>query len=369
MENLYLCDLYRSDYERYLRQAILFNTKINVIYPNIKYPREIDNEFVSERISSLEQYKGFSNINIIPMKGESNRFIDFQHNPILFDTICRELHLTEFEKECFLEYRDQEFDYLAFNGWAPWKDFCSYMHDVFNTAVAYTDMVKLFCNTYSNYQGNVLSNSSFLHNLLSANVLQGEGVKEFSEMSHSDIFNINRRSFSGKYCSKCEGKTMQFPDSINPISIKDKAIEILIPDYSELEIEDLYEIQLKANSEIEQLATYIDEISIAAKYEEELERLIKRKIIPSVSELRIKVEGLRLISLQKALSIKDIVAIPILVELMPNLPAYVPVVLSAAFIASDIGIEIRKEYLELKKDPMYFTIRLNKLVKRQKRRR
>lgn len=361
MENQYLCDLYRVDYEKYLRQAILFSTKVNVMYPAIKYPRDIDNEFMLERISSLEKYKGFYNVNIIPMKSESNRYVDFEHNPILLDTICRELCLTEIEKECFLEYRDQEIDYLVFNRWAPWKEFCSYMHNVFNTAIAYTDMTKLFCDAYSNCPGNVLSNSNFLHELLSSNVLQEEKIK------HSDIFQKNRKAFSGKYCSRCKEETKQFQNPISPISVKEKVIEILIPDYSELEVEDLYEIQLKANSEIEQLATYIDEISVVTHFEEELDRLVKRKITPSVSELRAKVDGLRLTSLQKALSIKNIASIPLLVKVMPNLPDYIPILLSAGFIAADAGIEIRKECIQLKQDPLYFTIRLNKLAKRKRR--
>lgn len=83
------------------------------------------------------------------MKGQSDRLFNFEQNPIVFDAICKELHLTEVQRKCFLEYSDQEFEYLAFNGWAPWKDFCVYMHNIFNVAIAYTDMARLFCKTYS----------------------------------------------------------------------------------------------------------------------------------------------------------------------------------------------------------------------------
>lgn len=368
MENQYLCDWFRDDYEQYLRQAILFNTKVNVLYPDIDYPRDVDKELMATKISSLERYAGFSNVNIIPLKGSSNRFVDFENSPTLFDTVCRELHLTEVEQKCFLEYRDQEFDYLAFNRWAPWRDFCPYMCQLFNIAIAYTDMTKIFCEAYSTYHGNVLSNSSFLHNLLSSNVIHTESIKEFHEMNCSEIFNSRRRIFSGKYCDYCRTESKYSPDSINPINVKERAIEILIPDYSELEIDDLYEIQTKANSEIEQLATYIDEISIVAYNKDELDRLLKRKIAPAVSELKSKVAGIRLTSLQKALSIRDVAAIPILIELLPDLPGYVPIALSAAFIAADAGIEMRKEYLQLKQDPMYFTIKINKLATKKRKR-
>lgn len=367
MESQYLCDLFRDDYEQYLRQAILFNTKVTVLYPDIDYPRDIDKELMTAKISSLDKYKGFNNISVIPVKGESNRYVDFEHNPSLFNIVCKELHLTDTERKCFLEYRDQEFDYLAFNSWAPWRNFCSYMHNTFNIAIAYTDMAKIFCNSYSAYQSHILSNSTFLHSLLSSNDGNIERVKEFSDMSYSEIFDSCRRSFSGKYCDRCKTESKHSPDSISPINIKERAIEILIPDYSGLEIDDLYEIQTKAHSEIEQLATYIDEISIVANHKDELDRLLKRKITPSVSELKSKVTGMCLTSVQKALSIKDIAAIPILIELMPELPGYVPFALSAAFIAADVGIEMRKEYLQLKENPMFFTMKLNKLAKQKKR--
>lgn len=366
MDNLFLCDFYREDYEQYLRQAILFSSKVNVMYPDINYPRDVDKEEKAKRISVLEQYAGFKNVNIIPMKGETNRFVDFEKNPLLFETICNELSLTEVEKRCFLEYRDQEFDYLAFNGWAPWREFCSYMHEIFNIAIAYTDMTKLFCETYSNFQGNVLSNSRFLHSMLSSKMTQTERVKTFSEMSREEILNPNRRCFSGKHCDKCRNELKPFMESFSSISVKNKAIEILIPNYSELEVEDLYEIQLKASSEIEQLSAYINEISIVANNGEDLDSMLKRKINPSISELQSKVEGIRLTGLKKTLSIKDVATIPLLIQLLPDLPAYVPIALSAAFVALDAGIEIRKEYLELKQNPLYFTIKLKKLAKQQK---
>lgn len=368
MESLYLCDFFRDDYEQYLRQSILFNSKVTVLYPNINYPRDVDKEYMSAKISVLDKYNGFDHISFVPVKGDSNRHVDFEHNPALFDTVCKELHLTGTERKCLLEYRDQEFDYLAFNGWAPWRDFCPYMRRVFNIAIAYTDMTRLFCDAYSTYQGNILSNSNFLHNLLSSNSHDIEKVKEFSEMDYSEIFDSSRKSFSGRYCDQCKSEIKYSPDSISSINVQDKAIEILIPDYSELEIEDLYEIQIKANSEIEQLAAYIDEISVVANQKDELDRLLRRKINPSVNELRAKVAGIRLTSLQKALSIKDVAAIPILIELLPDLPGYIPVALSAAFIAADIGIELRKEYLQFKQDPLYFTLKLNKLAKKKRKR-
>lgn len=368
MENQYLCDLFRDDYEQYLRHAILFNTKVNVLYPDIDYPRDIDKALMSAKISLLERYIGFDNVNIIPLKGSSNRFIDFENSPALFDMVCRELYLTEVERKCFLEYRDQEFEYLAFNKWAPWKDFCPYMCQLFNIAIAYTDMTKIFCKAYSTYYGNVLSNSSFLHSLLSSDVIHTESIKEFHEMNYSEIFNSRRKSFSGKYCDYCRTESKYSPDSISPINVKERTIEILIPDYSELEIDDLYEIQIKANSEIEQLAAYIDEISIVANHKDELDRLLKRKIDPAVSQLKSKVAGIRLTSLKKALNIKDVAAIPILINRLSDLPGYVPIALSAAFIVADAGIEMRKEYLQLKQDPMYFTIKINRFAKRKRRR-
>lgn len=323
---------------------------------------------MDQKVSLLNQYSGFDNVSIVPMCGKTNRFFDFENNPFLLEMITKELSLTEVEKECFLEYRNQEFDYLAFHGWPPRKDFCSFMSNVFNIAIAYTDMVKLFCEAYSKHQGNVLSNSNFLYNLLSCEGVRSECVKNFSELTKAENFDIKRKKFSGKYCSYCKSESKGFLELTNSINIKKKAIEIFLPDYSKLEIDDLYEIQQKAKTEIEQLAFYIDEISKVANSEEELERLVKSRIKPSVLELKAKVKGLRLISLQKALEIRNIAEIPVLCYLLPDLPGYVPIALSAAFVAADVGIEMRKEHINLKQHPMYFTIKLNKLAQRKRER-
>ena len=56
METQYLCDIYRNDYEIYLKQAILFNKKINVMYPAINYPRPIDQRNLKTIVSKLNQY-------------------------------------------------------------------------------------------------------------------------------------------------------------------------------------------------------------------------------------------------------------------------------------------------------------------------
>lgn len=212
----------------------------------------------------------------------------------------------------------------------------------------------------SNYQGNVLSNSSFLHNLLASNAVQEDKV----DKGHSE-FNFVRKSFSGKYCEQCKREFSSYTNSITSVNVKEKLIEILIPDYSELEIDDLYEISLKANSEIQQLADYIDQISTKANNEDELNRLINKEINTSISELHSKVSEMHLTSIQKILGLRNIVKIPILIDIMPNMPAYVPYALSAAFIAADASIEIKKEHLKLQQEPLFFTIKLNKLIKKQ----
>lgn len=356
METQYLCDIYRNDYEIYLKQAILFNKKINVMYPAINYPRPIDQRNLKTIVSKLNQYKGFSNVSIIPMEGQSNRFFDFNSYPQLFDTVCKYLSLSKIEKECLLDRSNAEFAYLAFMDRVDGR-FCDYIRGVLNIAIEYADMCRLFCESYSTHIGNITSNSDLLYELLDSDVLQEKS---------NDNLEFWNRSFSGN-CGQCKAQKKAMVSKFNQIIVKEHAIRILLPDYSMLPVEEIYEIQAKAKDEIEQLSAYIDNISIVAHDADELDLLLKIYITPSVSELNAKVKGMKLTALQKALSVKDICTIPLLVTLMPDLPSFIPLALSAAFISADIALETYKEYFNLKKDPLYFTIRLRSEMKKRKR--
>ncbi len=366
MENQFLCDIYSNNYEQYIKQSILFSKKVNIMYPVIEYDRTIDREWQNDKIGSLKKYAGFDNVNLIPLKGRSDRTVDFNGTPELFKKICSMLNLSPIERECFLRYRNAEFKYLVLNGDRPTRQFCGYMHDCFNVAIEYIDMLRLFCTEYSRYQGNVLSNNDFLYSLLSSERIKTENIKSFSTMSLQEIFDINRNVFTGEYCDECRKNTYHPITFMNQIDVHEKAIEILIPDYSSLEVEDLYEIRLEAKSEIEQLAEYIDGISVVAHDEEELDCLIKRKINPAVEELKSKVKSMHWTTVQNCLKLRNVAAVPILITLLPDLPGYIPIGLSALLIAADIGIEMRKEYLHIEQDPLYFTIKLNKLARKQK---
>lgn len=369
MENNYLCDIYRDDFEQYLKQSILFSKKVNAVYPVIDYPREIDRQWLSKRIKTLNKYADFDNLSLTPVEGKSDRHFNYLDNPGLFEIICKELNLSDTEKACFIEYGHQELLYHSFFDTRPTRLFCSYMYECYNIAIEYTDMHRMFCREFSNHQGNVTSNSDFLYCLLSSDKVRPGGTGSSLETSYEIHPEYDAELFLKKYCEQCEKEKRTQNRLMSPINVNEKVVEILLPDYSALEAEDLYEIRVKANSEIEQLSEYIDGISVVAHDEEELDRLVRRKINPAIDELKAKVKGLHWSALQQALSIRDIAAVPLLITLLPDLPGYIPVGLSALLMGIDISIEIKKEHLELEQDPLYFTFKLNKLAKKRIRKR
>lgn len=55
----------------------------------------------------------------------------------------------------------------------------------------------------------------------------------------------------------------------------------------------------------------------------------------------------------------------ITITLLPNLPGHIAIELSALLMGADIAIEMKREHLQPKHDPLYFTLKLNKVAKKR----
>ena len=364
MINQYLCSTFNSDYEEYLKQLLLFSDNVEVMYPLFHFPRPIDQEFVNQTIRTLSKYKGFDNVTLNAIEVDPERIIPFSKYPKFYKYICKRFELSSVEQQCLLQYENQEFAYECFMHDHPIHFYCGYMRKIYNIAMECYNFVKPICDTYS-LNGNLISNSGLLNDLLSsdifyeeANNLQAQGLSNWYEV-------IDSREFVSTNCENCKKASGKPFGDFSNLYAKQKAIEVILPDYSELEIDDIYEIRLKAKSEIEQLSAYLNELSAEISSEEQLNRIISQKIQPSINDFNNKVKCLNLTGLQKILSLRNIATVPLFITLLSNMPGYISVGLSTVFMATDIAIEMRKENLKIQSEPLYFSLKLNNTIKKQ----
>lgn len=372
MNTIYLCDTNRNDYEQYLKQAILFRKEVDVVYPHIKYSRPVDIEWSEKQYKSIERYCGFEGVTIKPIFGEYNRLFDQRMNPVFFIFLCDELGLNEQTKHCFIAYAQQELAYEGFMDWPPFRSSCGYMHSVYNIFHEYLDELRLFYDVFEQYKGNITTNSSLLHRLLSLdldNESAGAPIPSFDLWAEYEDFH----GYTEKHCEECKKHKSTLQPDVSSAEVNSRVIEFLIPDYTFLEPDDLFELRNKAADEILALSDYIDQLSIVAADESEVEKQIRQKVKPAITDLTSKVKNLRLTVLKSALTAAEVSTVPVIVKLLPDIPAYIPLIGSAAILAGKAAVDIQKEKEKLKTDPLYFKIKLNRharrIIKRNRRKK
>ena len=277
MATTYLCDTTRADYEQYLKQAVLFREGLNVVYPHIEYTRALDVKKSEQLYASIDRYRGFEGINIVPVIGKYNRVFDESINPVLFNTICEELCLDDYSKRCFRAYAQQQFDYEVFMDSPPWRNSCVYMHEIYNIVLQYLDELGLFYSTYEKNGGNIITNSSLLHRILSidlSNGVDGAKLPAFDLRAEYGDF----RAYTQRHCTECKEHISAIKSPASPVNVKTKAIEFLLPDYSFLQPDDLFELRTKAADEIQALSDYVDQLSFVIQDEVEAENQIRQKM-------------------------------------------------------------------------------------------
>ena len=145
-------------------------------------------------------------------------------------------------------------------------------------------------------------------------------------------------------------------------------VELLFPDFSFLDIVDIYEIRLKAHDELLELNDYINKISDEYDSEDysasKIDSYIHNKVQPMVKDLERKIYGLKINMLQKAIrdARNPISYLPLLTSLFNNVDNYLALAVSAGMIGMDMLLEYRKFYYDVKSHPLFFTININKMI-------
>lgn len=145
-------------------------------------------------------------------------------------------------------------------------------------------------------------------------------------------------------------------------------VELLFPDFSFLDIVDIYEIRLKAHDELLELNDYINKISDEYDSEDysasKIDSYIHNKVQPMVKDLERKIYGLKINMLQKAIrdARNPISYLPLLTSLFNNVDNYLALAVSAGMIGMDMLLEYRKLYYDVKSHPLFFTININKMI-------
>jgi len=144
---------------------------------------------------------------------------------------------------------------------------------------------------------------------------------------------------------------------------------ILLPNFSNLEYEDILEMRLKASDELQQLRCYISELS--SKYDPDdtmyatVKDFIERDIRRAVEEFESKVTGLRIEIIQKMLKgfANPWTYAPMLATFFLDIPLQVSLAASMGLIFEDVALEYLKQKKELTTAPLYFTVKLKKYGK------
>ncbi len=145
-------------------------------------------------------------------------------------------------------------------------------------------------------------------------------------------------------------------------------VELLFPDFSFLDIVDIYEIRLKAHDELLELNDYINKISDEYDSKDysasKIDSYIHNKVQPMVKDLERKIYGLKINMLQKAIrdARNPISYLPLLTSLFNNVDNYLALAVSAGMIGMDMLLEYRKLYYDVKSHPLFFTININKMI-------
>lgn len=145
-------------------------------------------------------------------------------------------------------------------------------------------------------------------------------------------------------------------------------VELLFPDFSFLDIVDIFEIRVKAHDELLELNDYIDKISNEYDSEDvsasKIDSYVHNKVQPLVKDFERKIYGLKINMLQKAIreARNPISYLPLLTSFFNNVDNYLALAVSAGMIGMDMLLEYQKLYYDIKKHPLFFTININKMI-------
>jgi len=151
------------------------------------------------------------------------------------------------------------------------------------------------------------------------------------------------------------------------------ATPILLPDFSNLEYEDILEMRLKASDELQQMRYYIN--TLALKYSPDdrnqtnAKSLIEGEIKQSIKEFQAKVFGLRSKTILQALkgAANPLSYAPMLTTFFTDIPAMISLGVSMGIVSAATGLEYARQKKEIKTDPLYFTVKLKKYNKPSKK--
>lgn len=157
-------------------------------------------------------------------------------------------------------------------------------------------------------------------------------------------------------------------DNMKKGRIITNTVELLFPDFSFLDIVDIFEIRTKAHDEILELNDYIDKISNEYDSEDvsasKIDSYVHNKVQPLVKELERKIYGLKINMLQKAIrEVRNPISyLPLLTSFFNNVDNYLALAISAGMIGMDMMLEYQKLYHDIKNHPLFFTININKMI-------
>lgn len=201
-----------------------------------------------------------------------------------------------------------------------------------------TELTHLLLSTFFDLYNNnsVATNCSFLNNLV------------YSYYKESD--DKNQMTFTKNY-------------------IAQDCMKILLPNIPTLTIEDILDIKTKANDELIELKSYINDFAAnTIKYDIESEDFIdltqkvQLKLNNSIECFSRKCKNIKYDIAQKFITeLKNPLSYsPLLISLFHNIPAHIELLSSLLLISSNVLFEYLKKTNELKNDPLYFTYKIAK---------
>lgn len=142
---------------------------------------------------------------------------------------------------------------------------------------------------------------------------------------------------------------------------KIECASILLPDFSQLTFDDLFELKYKASDELIELHQYINMLSNNINYESFNEDIInvKNYIRKAVKNFELKIKNMKFSVSQKFLMDIPRSYFPLVGNFLFNIPEYFKLLISLGFITVDTKLEYNKQLNNIKKDHLYFLLKLN----------
>lgn len=351
----FLCDYYEENYENIIKQTLLFNEQLTIYYPSYS---DINLTRQNEKIGKLSDLGRLQGVKLEEIRGEYRTDALGIEKTAFFELVTNQLDIPDIEKECLVDFFDAMFWRNWFMNNDKFKKHCGYIYNIFKIIVHYMNFYQCFFDVWEYSRGNIMSNSSALMNLF---------------LADSNVLRQDKTTFSKKYtdfeerCRQCKKmlRTAQQKDIRETNLVRETAINILLPDFSFLPMEEIYEIRLKAKDEIQQLDDYISHIKISDTDKDSIEEILKQKINPAVNELECKIKNLKLTLLQKTMNMQNITYIPLIATLFPEIPKGIALLISAGLISADAVLEIIKEKNKVEQDELYFTLKINKKISKK----